>query len=400
MIEQALNDMRSLAIYSAWSVPDDFLAPSHFLRVINSLNFQASPGYPLLFEFPTIARYLPRHEGGSFPDDRLKELYANTLNFFEKPEPEMEPVRLFIKQEPLSPSKLSSERYRLISSLPLPLQVLEHMLFDPQNAAEVASWRSSPFRVGHSYTNGERKNYPFRGRFASIDKKCWDWTVPGWAMRADLRFRIQMCMTRNSNPPLFRRWLALAKQHHDWLYEVGGTDFVISSGQCFRQATPGMVKSGSVNTINTNSHLQVLYHHLVLLERRLPTVGLRIMALGDDTLLELPYDWLASQVGEYVKAHERIGALVKEAEVQEDEFKFAGHDVRGWHIRPSYGPKHYARIYYQGDPDILVQQLESYQMLYAMSNAKAFRVIRSLLDMFSPESVLPVELLVRWYKGE
>jgi hypothetical protein len=63
------------------------------------------------------------------------------------------PVRLFVKKEPHSVKKFATTRWRLISNLDLVDQVIEKLLFNNQNKAEIRAWQTCPSKPGIGLSN-------------------------------------------------------------------------------------------------------------------------------------------------------------------------------------------------------------------------------------------------------
>lgn len=188
-------------------------------------------------------------------------------------------IRLFVKPEVHTERKLSSEKYRLISSVSVVDQLVDHMLFKDLNDKMIANWALVPSKPGWSIFGGGWRFMP-RETWVATDASSWDWTVQPWLLELVLEFRKRLCA--NLDP----KWVELA----EWRYSALFNDptFVTSAGLVLRQMQPGVMKSGCVNTITDNSLMQVLLHIRVCLELDIP-IGY-LFTMGDDKLQEPPQD--------------------------------------------------------------------------------------------------------------
>lgn len=223
---------------------------------------------------------------------------------------------------------------------PLDLQVLWHMVFARQNHEEIVHALSIPSAQGMVIPYGGWRSHVNKWKDKSLyygsDKSAWDWTVPGWVFELDLRFRHRMINTDDD-------WLPQAKK----LYQnaFGNTLIQLSDGGRFRQMYPGIMKSGCVNTISTNSHGQVMLHILYSLRKGI-SVEPMLVAVGDDTLQ-------AEQHAEDVSLYESFGVKIKTVT---PTLEFLGREWREVGMIPMYTSKHLFSLLYKPDehiPEIL-----------------------------------------------
>lgn len=127
------------------------------------------------------------------------------------------------------------------------------------------------------------------------DKSSWEWTVPMWLIEMEL--------------------------------------FATSGGLVLQQNNPEVLKSGCVNTIHTNSIMQVLLHVMVCYSLYLPISW--IWAMGDDTIQEDP------ESEEYFVESSRY-CILKQIEYKSE---FAGHEFKNGYVEPAYfGKQNYALL--------------------------------------------------------
>lgn len=257
---------------ATWRIPEDFLQRSHFERVVrNKLDWTSSPGYPYMLRANTN-RVLFQLDSSDRPSaERLDFFWQIVQKRLQGEDPD--PIRLFVKAEAHTQRKLDSEKYRLISSVGIVDQIVDHMLFDPLNDALIENCLFVPSKPGWSPFGGGHRIIPTSGWIAT-DASSWDWTVRPWLLELVLQFRYSLC----ENPT--EEWLHLARRRYQALFK--NPLFITSKGLLLRQLTPGAMKSGCVNTIADNSMMQDLLHLRVCLELGIGTPAL--FSMGDDRL--------------------------------------------------------------------------------------------------------------------
>nr|QNR54650.1 ORF2b [Physalis rugose mosaic virus] len=186
-----------------------------------------------------------------------------------------DPVRLFVKQEPHTEKKLHERRFRLISSVSLPDQLIERMLFGPQNELEIASWARIPSKPGMGLSESSQAQSIWRELSyhhlscpaAEADISGFDWSVQEWELWADLSMRVDLCMDMHDG----LRKLMVAR-----FYCFMNSVFQLSNGELFEQKLPGLMKSGSYCTSSTNSRIRCLMGYII--------GSPWIIAMGDDSV--------------------------------------------------------------------------------------------------------------------
>lgn len=365
-----------------WEIPEDFLSFGHFQRVCLALNKKASPGVPLMYSTPTVGAYLG-WDGVSYDARKLESFWVLVQQQINTRS--SDPIRMFIKREPHKQKKLVDGRLRLISSVSLVDQVIDHMLFDNSNNAQIGACMKIPSKPGWAPYQGGwqriQKLMPAE-RYLSVDKSNWDWAMPIWAERIDLELRARLCLNFSEG------WYDLACWRYDELYSRAR--LMLSNGEIYLQKTTGLQKSGAVVTISMNSVAQVAFH-LVACRRAGIEPDPRIFSMGDDTTQpDLDYG------DEYFRELEGLGCQVKEKTVSE-EMEFAGHRIGVDGAIPLYSAKHYFALLH-ADPDVLPDMLESYQRLYAC-RPDILGIIHRLMRVYSPGKALSRSYLRDWYDG-
>lgn len=330
-------------------IPDHFMSRAHFEEVVEQLDWNSSPGYPYFYEAPNNRSFFKVVDG--IPDQARLD-YVWTLVQGRLVDRDSDPIRLFIKPEPHKKQKLLQKRYRLISSVSVVDQIIDQMIFGFQNQAFLDNHHYTPVRVGWSWFKGGWRSVARSGVMA-CDKTGWDWTVFAWLAEMELEVRKRLVFGKHKES-----WIDLATWRYFELFVKN--EFITSGGLVFRVKTPGLMKSGCVNTIVSNSIMQILLHVRVSVE-----LGQRIYpiwAMGDDTLQTvMPY------VDEYLDRLKKY-CLLKQAVANSE---FAGFQWDGRNVEPLYTAKHAYQILHVEEKNKAVFSL-SYNLLYWRSSFSAY----------------------------
>lgn len=349
---------------SQWELPKDFMQFTHFLRVIQDLDFGSTPGYPYRNFYPTNADFFGYRNGVFTNSDRLQEIWQ--MMEFRIRERISDPIYLFIKPEPHKLSKKG--RKRIISSVSIMDQLVDQMLFGDYNEILYEDSAMGSVKAGWNVTAGGWKAMPKIG--ISLDKTAWDWTVKPWLLQMCLEFRRMRLKSDPGNV-----WWELASWRYAALFSQAR--FALPSGAILKQAKPGVMKSGCVNTIIDNSLMQIILHLRVCHDMGIDPGW--IWSLGDDTRQSIP-----DNLQEYL---DRVGqfSVVKEATTS---CEFAGCRFDKGYIEPLYKGKH-AFIMLHCDPNIQEDIARSYSLLYHRSKDR--KKVLGILDYLGkplPESFL------------
>lgn len=172
-----------------------------------------------------------------------------------------DPIRLFVKNEPHPLNKVVEGRFRLISSVSLVDQLVERLLFGPQNEAEIALWQSVPSKPGMGLSQKwqfaalwkDLENKHKSAPAAEADISGFDWSVQRWELEADVCIRIE----RGNFPERLKR--AALNRFKCFSNAV----FQLSNGELIEQGLPGLMKSGSYCTSSTNSRIRCLMAEII-----------------------------------------------------------------------------------------------------------------------------------------
>lgn len=356
-----------------WELPADFMEKSHFERVVRTrLDWNSSPGYPYLRRAPTN-RILFKVEDGEPDQSQVDRLWqALQMRLINR---DSDYIRLFIKPEPHKLKKLEQMRYRLISSVSVLDQIIDHMLFGDMNDKLIENWPMLPNRPGWSQLVGGWRAMPVETWLAT-DKSGWDWSAQGWLFETVLELRMRLCT--NVTP----EWIDLATWRYRQLF--GNPSFITSGGLVLRQRRPGVQKSGCVNTISDNSMMQVILHLRVCRTLGIPPGPL--LTMGDDVLQQAP-----DRENDYLDMLNQFCHVKQAAHVNE----FAGFRFQGKSVEPLYKGKHAFALLHLNE-EYLPQLCDSYVLLYHRSAYRDY--IRRLFQEMGLE-VRPLEWFDAVYDG-
>nr|UGO57248.1 MAG: hypothetical protein 1 [Riboviria sp.] len=336
-----------------WTIPDDFMSFEHFRRVVMDMDMSSSPGYPYQLSFATNGSFLGSRGDGTFDENILRQHWLTTLERIRNRE--VDPIKLFVKPEPHKVSKVEKKSWRLISSVSVMDQIIDHMLFDPMNKKMVDEYLSIVPQIGWAPVYLGWTNIPLCG--VAMDKSGWDWTVRPWLCEEVLELRKALCQN------LTAEWIDLAEWRYRALFE--SPMFVTSGGHFLRQLNPGVMKSGCVNTISDNSIMQDILNKVVELETGLTSTWMKTM--GDDTYQSDPGD-----IPTYVECLRKY-CLVKEVK---NRAEFAGFEFQYNHIEPLYFGKHCWTLLH-ATPEVASDIATAYALLYHKSRRS--RLVKSIL---------------------
>lgn len=293
---------------------------------------QASPGFPYCLDAPTIGQWLKFDESTLLYDPiRVEELWFDVQKVMRG---EFEHIfRAFIKSEPHKLEKAKEGRWRLIMASSLPVQIVWHMLFDPYNNIVCEKANELPCQQGLILPFGGWKRalrkWKSEKKFVGLDKSAWDWTAPFWMLQLDLQLRFRLGRGRR-----MREWFILAEAMYKDAFQYSRIMF--SNGMVYLQRIPGIMKSGLVNTISTNSNCQLFAHVEACIRLNIPILPLP-SACGDDTLQR------KEQV-ENLDPYREMGIVVKTVS---EGIEFIGHEFTDNGPVPLYLEKHFVNLLYQ-----------------------------------------------------
>lgn len=274
----------------------------------------ASPGVPCAktaLQNDTLLATL----GERFNDevlDRIEKILAidlSSLALMERKERLdrglMDPVRVFVKNEPHKLKKLEEGRVRLISSVSITDKMIEMLLSRHLCKLELANWKLIPSKpgIGFSPLDNEhvwREVTECGYQMSYADVSGWDMSVKGWMILDEAEAIIKLC---NEPSQVFKHLIrAKAILESESIYQF-------SDGELVAPLFKGIVNSGKLRTSRGNSFMRVRIADLV---------GSRCTkAAGDDTVentVERPFE-----------KYRRFGIELKEYVPVTDSFEFCSH---------------------------------------------------------------------------
>lgn len=382
------DDLKQAILYHAesnygrarWKLPKNWWSHEAFLEAVRNLDMTSSPGIPYMKEAPTNGKWL-KWDGILCDSLQLERLWYDVQKVKE---PKFDLLlRVFIKQEPHKKRKAMEDRWRLIMAAPLSVQVAWQMCFRYMNDLEIEEAYHLPSQQGIVLVSGGWRQYQQQwkeqGQTCGMDKSAWDWTAPRWALALDLEFRKRMC-----NQGMNIAWEQISALLYHQMFD--NPILVLSDGTAYRQVVPGVMKSGCVNTISTNSHCQVFIHIAVALTFKIPLKPLP-RCVGDDTLCTQE-----QSPGGIISHYDTFGVILKSIS---DTLEFVGREFTDDGPIPMYIGKHVVKAQHVKEKD-LPMYLDSMAREYCHS-PEYFEVWKRLAECLDYPLPLSREAYLYWY---
>lgn len=193
----------------------------------------------------------------------------------------VDPIKVFIKQEPHKLAKVKAGKLRIISNVSIVDQLIERILCSKQNKVEIKRWRTCPSKPGMGLHDegleeifaevmGAQKTYAL----AETDISGWDWNVKNWMLALDAKIRSRLYHAPPESALAVLLWFRG--------FAVARKVFCCSDGSLHSQEIPGIQASGSFNTSSTNSRMRVFLAWLI--------GCVWVIAMGDDDLEDVVDD--------------------------------------------------------------------------------------------------------------
>lgn len=318
----------------------------------------SSPGYPYMTQYADNASFFGYKEG-VFDEGRKWSIYRMVVERLRARD--CDPIRLFIKPEPHKESKRQKKSWRLISSVSVVDQIIDHLLFGEFNKKIQDNHVYQVPQIGWAPVKQGWMHMPTQG--VAMDKSGWDWTVLPWLSELVLQLRVALCVN------VTEEWKSLAAWRYECLF--GAPLFVTSGGHLLKQRQPGVMKSGCVNTIVDNSIMQDILNKVV--ECRTGLHSSWMMTMGDDTLQSHPGDIAAyvSELRKYCNVKDVVYGV-----------EFAGFRFMLDRVEPLYTAKHCFTLLHV-DPRLVEETAAAYALLYHRSRKGALikSILRQVADL-------------------
>lgn len=284
-----------------------------------------------------------------------------------------DPLKVFVKQEPHSLSKIEEGRYRLISAVSLVDTMIDRILFGPMWRKALSRVLQTPCAVGWAPMHGGwrllNQKYP-RGTL-SIDKKAWDWTVRNWLVGVWRDILLEL------HPGAPDWWIARFEQRFSYLF--GRARFRFADGVEVVQAYGGIMKSGCYLTLCLNSIGQTVMHVLACNRMGIDPLLDVPLSFGDDIVMS-PFEQQERYIAELNKL-----CIVKEAEVSTG-VQFIGFLMVPHGFVPQYWEKHLFKLKHL-DMSVAEDTLVAYQTMYAYDPVM-LKFIRDYASVICPEAIV------------
>lgn len=260
------------------------------------------------------------------PDDTPEDLVRMGL---------IDPVRLFVKNEPHKLSKIQEDRLRLISSVSLLDNTVCKAFCNFQNKSEIESYATIPQKPGMGLHDiGIQTIYdyvPENMRLLETDFSSWDWQVTEDMLLWDLERRRRLAGVDKSSV-----WWRVMRSH---FHCISRKVFTLSDGRMFIPNIVGILPSGWANTSSTNSAIRRKLSY----KSHFPIVPW-CMSNGDDCVEE----WSDKAVEFYKGCGMRLKTL---AEVTKSDFTFCSNHFLGGKAIPENVDKMLYRLLNARDKD-------------------------------------------------
>lgn len=339
-----LREFRSVM----FCLPDDFMRREHFVRCLDDVDKDSSPGYPLMRRYATNGDLFWDGEGRLIPS-RVEMVWQMVRHQLETRA--RHPIRLFIKHEPHKIAKIEQQRYRLIYSVSIIDTMIDRMLLGSLLDQLMSNWMRTPSMIGWSPLYGGWRVLP--NDSVGYDLTAWEYTVTRWMIESFV-WLVQELKVGGPDACEYGPWTELLAWRIDSLFN--GAELILSSGRRYGLGVYGIMKSGSYITIAANTLMQRMLMVTACFASGMERPPWQL-AMGDDGLFysDLPESALSCLA--------KWGFVIKDSSRNE----FCGMTWnKGW-VEPAYRGKHLAKFLYMPD-DIAASLFASYQILYARSS--------------------------------
>lgn len=214
----------------------------------------------------------------------------------------VDPVRVFVKNEPHKRAKIDEGRVRLIMSVSLTDKVIEMLLSRHICKLEIQNWRRIPSKPGIGFDEIDNEEvaadiFDSGYEMRASDVKGWDWNVKQWQITDEAESLINLAKT--SSPVWEHLLRCKAVLESESVYQF-------SDGTLVAPTFPGIVNSGKLRTSRGNSWMRVRVADLV--------GSKKTIAAGDDAV--------ESYVPDAVEKYKALGIALKVYDKVDSEFEF------------------------------------------------------------------------------
>jgi len=229
---------------------------TQFVYAMELTNPKANPGYPLY----GLGYASNKDVFEQAPMSLFKTVLSRVIDHVNG-RPHADMVRLFVKNEPHPLRKKKTKSWRLIMNVSLIDVLVEKLLFNKQNKAEIAAHRVIYSRPGMGNEDEDFQSFiEMRDKLpgdynASADVRGFDWSVQAWQLRWDA---VTRCILAGQGPD---SWYSRAVMSR--VESLIQARLLLSDGRVFQPTIPGIQLSGSNNTSSTNSRIRAFIAMLI-----------------------------------------------------------------------------------------------------------------------------------------
>nr|UQB76111.1 RNA-dependent RNA polymerase [Flumine sobemo-like virus 31] len=280
----------------------------------NFVKPDASPGSPCALISNRNDDYM-RRMGERFNDivlDRIEKILSFSLEEIilmgrkeRMDHGMMDPVRVFVKNEPHKLEKIKQGRVRLIMSVSLVDKMIEMLISRHLCKLEIQNWQHLPSKPGIGFTRADNEQVFNDIMDCGLDMSYadisgWDMNVKQWMIRDEAEAAIMLCVNSSEQWEHLMRCKAIIESES--IYQF-------SDGILVAPRFKGIVNSGKLRTSRGNSFMRVRIADLV--------GSRKTIAAGDDTV--------ENTVENAKEKYLRYGVVLKDYVPVEDSFEFCSH---------------------------------------------------------------------------
>lgn len=217
----------------------------------------------------------------------------------------MDPVRVFVKNEPHTLDKINTGRVRLIMSVSLTDKMIEMLLCRHLTKLEIQNWKRIPSKPGIGFTAEDNASVYEDVTQCGLDMsyadiRGWDWGVKQWQIVDCATATVALA---NNNSAVYEH-LMIAKA-----YLESESIYQFSDGVMVQPTYKGIVNSGKFRTSRDNSFMRVRIADLI--------GSRKTLAAGDDSV--------ENTVEDAPNKYLRYGIRCKEYLPVRGSFEFCSH---------------------------------------------------------------------------
>jgi hypothetical protein len=360
-----------------YEMPVNYKSTQNLERILNSslIKMDRSPGHPYQEQGLMTNGAVLKHYGSGFVQI-VQEKWESEEDL---------DLKIFLKGDPQKGAKIDADMPRIITGMPVHETVKDQAIFENFRQSMVANWKDSPVKYPFSpLLPGHIKHLAdgFKGRSVyESDKPCWDFQCFDFVFEA-ITYVIQELAVppEDATQELVDEYM---KDVRDSINKkCSHAVYRCTNGKCFKSSLDGIMKSGSLFTIDGNSIGQLFVDYLIksiLGWTDEQILGEEIVVGGDDVLQTFPEDF---DQATYLEVGRSLGFDLTEFKVNKSfdgcEFFSNIFTLREgvWNFTPARFTKHIEKLRTVPLKD-LAGALSSHMMNHCW-NAKIYNFFRKM----------------------